>query len=43
MLKIAHNKRLKAIKKEGLPFFLKFIPKSSQKQKKSQSQTAKTP
>ncbi|EJB80507.1 hypothetical protein HPHPH3_0865 [Helicobacter pylori Hp H-3] len=38
-----HNKRLKVIKKERLPFFLKFIPKSPQKQKKSQSQTAKTP
>ncbi len=43
MLKIMHNKHLKVIKKEGLPFFLKFIPKSTQKQKKSQSQPAKTP
>ncbi|EJB96082.1 hypothetical protein HPHPH34_1125 [Helicobacter pylori Hp H-34] len=36
-----HNKRLKVIKKERLPFFL--YPKIPQKQKKSQSQTAKTP
>nr|EJB92883.1 hypothetical protein HPHPH23_1140 [Helicobacter pylori Hp H-23] len=34
MLKITHNKRLKVIKKERLPFFLKVYPKTPPKTEK---------